>query len=207
MRAATVACGSSRLDPQALSDDPAGPAHTRHGVRSPRDPKLEAFASELEQWSRGMNLVGSNDPAAIREHIEDSLAAAEHLPQGARVVDLGSGAGFPGVPICIARTDLEVCLVEIREKRVHFLRHVARTLELGCRVERRRIEEPLDDPFDLALLRAVTAPEEAIEIARPWVASGGEIWVWAGPNASIPIERELGRISLGVRGAIIRASA
>jgi 16S rRNA (guanine527-N7)-methyltransferase len=127
-----------------------------------------------------MNLVGSIDPGALQRHVSDSLAAAPLLPRGARAVDLGSGAGFPGIPLGIVRPDLDLTLVEIRERRVNFLRHVVRVLGLSCRVERRRIEEPPAEPFDYALLRAVAEPVLARAMAVPWVSASGEIWIWAG---------------------------
>jgi 16S rRNA G527 N7-methylase RsmG len=76
--------------------------------------------------------------------------------------------------------------VEIRERRVHFLRHVVRTLGLGCRVERREIERAPETPVDRALLRAVAPPDRALELATPWVAPGGEVWIWTGPGAPRP---------------------
>ena len=69
-----------------------------------------------------MNLVGSTAPEEIELHIRDSLAAAAQLPAGCALVDLGSGAGFPGIPIALARPDVRVTLVETRERRVSFLR-------------------------------------------------------------------------------------
>src|SRR5262245_44770288 len=108
-----------------------------------------------------MNLVGSTARDELVVHVLDSLAAAEVLPQGARVVDLGSGAGFPGLPLAIERPDLELTLLEIREARVHFLRHVVRLLGLRCSVRRGSIDEPPVEPFDYALLKAVAPVPEA----------------------------------------------
>ncbi len=153
-----------------------------------------------------MNLVGSCEPSALREHVEDSLAAAPHLPDAARVVDLGSGAGFPGIPLAIARPDLNLDLVEIREKRVSFLRHVVRTLDLACQVLRVRIEDASPEPYDRVLLRAVAPPQRALEMGRPWARDGGEIWVWAGPGAAVPKAGLEGEIPLGPRGVIVRAA-
>ncbi len=152
-----------------------------------------------------MNLVGSTADADLRNHVEDSLSAVPDLPQGARVVDLGSGAGFPGVPIAIARPDLEMVLVEIRERRVHFLRHVARELDLGVEVLRGSIEEAPEVGFDIVLVRALAPPERALEMASPWCASPGEIWIWT--KAPIPEAfEEIGAIPLGQRGRIARVT-
>ncbi len=178
-----------------MSEDP--------GTRS----QINAFLSELSTWAKRINLVGSTDPAALAKHVSDSLSAAEYLSPGSRVVDLGSGAGFPGIPLAIARADVEMTLVEIREKRVHFLRHCVRTLGLGARVLRAKIEEPPAERYDVATLRAVAIPSKAVEIARPWVKDEGEIWVWAGSSADRQSLDPHAEISLGNRGSVLRISA
>lgn len=139
--------------------------------------RLELYLHELRTASARINLVGSATPAALARHVADSLEPAVHLPKGSRVVDLGSGAGFPGIPVAIARPDVEVTLVEIRERRAHFLRHVVRTLELGCRVLRARIEAP-SERFGFALARALAPPERALALALPWLEASGEAWIW-----------------------------
>lgn len=164
--------------------------------------ELERYLAELSSWAPRTNLVGSTAPENLERHVEDSLAASEALPRSARVVDLGSGAGFPGIPLVITRPDLEMTLVEIRERRVHFLRHIVRSLGLGCSVERRRIEEPMTQPFDYALLRAVAAPQIAVELARPWLSESGEAWIWCAPGAEP--ERASGSIPLRSGGSIAR---
>jgi 16S rRNA (guanine527-N7)-methyltransferase len=169
------------------------------------DASLERFVVELQRWGARMNLVGSTARDEIARHVEDSLAAAPLLPQNARVVDLGSGAGFPGLPIALARPDLTVVLVEIREKRVAFLRHVVR--ELGCQVEVRAasIEAPPDPAdFDFAVLRAVAKPEASLALGLPWVRASGQVWIWAGPGVSLS---GVERTPLASGGAILRARA
>jgi 16S rRNA (guanine527-N7)-methyltransferase len=142
--------------------------------------QLERYLDELRRAGDRVNLVGSTAPEALARHIADSIEPAAHLPTGARVVDLGSGAGFPGLPIAIIRPDVTVTLVEIRERRVHFLRHVVRTLGLTCQVMRKEIETgPPSGQFDVALARALAPSETALDLARPWVRASGEIWIWA----------------------------
>lgn len=172
------------------------------------DPAAEAllgrYLEELRRWGARTNLVGSLAPEALRVHVEDSLAAAAALPADARVVDLGSGAGFPGVPIAIARQDLEIVLVEIRERRVHFLRHITRTLPLSCAVWRRSISEPPDDGFEVVLVRALAPPDRALPLAAEWVHSGGELWLWT-RVARLPSGfDEVGSMGLAERGRIAR---
>lgn len=117
---------------------------------------------------------------------------------------MGSGAGFPGIPIAIARPDLEVVLVERRERRVHFLRHVVRTLGLSCAVRRASIEAPPDGPlFDAVLMRGVAPARDALRMARGWAAPGGELWLWT-REAAIEESEEIGSIPLGSGGRIAR---
>jgi 16S rRNA (guanine527-N7)-methyltransferase len=168
---------------------------------------LERYLNELKRRGRRTNLVGTASDEALARHVEDSLAAAEALPRGVRVVDLGSGAGFPGIPIALARADLRVTLVEIRERRVHFLRHAVRTLDLDCAIVRQRIEDPPPERFDVVLLRAVAPPAEALASALPWAAEGGEIWIWARSRPG-GLPGDPGRdLSLGERGVILRIPA
>jgi 16S rRNA (guanine527-N7)-methyltransferase len=172
--------------------------------------RLELYARELASWGSRINLVGSTEPESVRAHIAEALVGARALPRGARVVDLGSGAGLPGVPIAIARPDLEVTLVEIRERRVHFLRHVARVVPAAIRVLRQRIQDPPADmpAFDFALLRAVAPVERSLALGRRWVRPGGEIWVWSRERPApggLPDDLELcPALPLESRGQILR---
>ena len=159
-----------------------------------------------------MNLVGSTAPEALRVHVSDALQAVDVLPRGARVVDLGSGAGFPGIPLALARPDLQLTLVEIRERRVAFLRHVERELGAGFEVRRARIEDgpAPGDAYAFALMRAVAPLDRALPLARPWVGEEGEIWVWTREAASQTLEVAgglAGHIELGTRGRVLRVRA
>jgi len=172
--------------------------------RATAEATIAAYLSELAHWGERMNLVGSTASRAITRHVEDAIAAAPHLPQGISVVDLGSGAGFPGLPIAITRPDLRVCLVEIREKRVAFLRHVIRTLELDVEVRRQSIEIVPPSGFDRVLLRAVATPRKSVDLGRIWVKDSGEVWVWTGPGFDFPGAQP---IPLASGGAILRVPA
>ncbi|MEE9281018.1 MAG: 16S rRNA (guanine(527)-N(7))-methyltransferase RsmG [Myxococcota bacterium] len=166
---------------------------------------MPRYLKELRRWGATTNLVGSTDSEALGRHVADSVAAAAGLASGARVVDLGSGAGFPGIPLALSRPDLRVTLVEIRERRISFLRHVVRTLSIeNVRVERARIESSPPELYDYALLRAVAPPSRAAELARPWVRPGGEFWIWASRGADIALERLSGSIDLESGGQILR---
>ena len=169
--------------------------------------RIERYLDELRKWGARTNLVGSTENDALRRHVEDSLAAVRHLPHDAQVVDLGSGAGFPGLPLLIARPDLKLMLVESRERRVHFLRHVVRVLELDCVVQRCRIEDVPTGVFTYALLRAVAPVRKALPLAAPWVKPGGEVWIWTREEPAAAGSAFVGEIPLGDRGRILRARA
>ena len=139
---------------------------------------LERYLSALAHWGAHTNLVGSLERCELEVHVRDSWAASVALRRDARVVDLGSGAGFPGIPLAIARPDLALTLVEIREKRVHFLRHVVRELGLATEVVRGDIDGAPGNPFDYAVARAVAAPADLLPRARHWVHEQGEVWIW-----------------------------
>ena len=178
------------------------------GTSGSESARLERFLDELAVWGARINLVGSLERPALQMHVRDSLVAARALPPDARVVDLGSGAGFPGIPIAIARSDLDLVLVEIRERRIHFLRHVVRTLGLGCEIRRASIDDPPERPFDYALLRAVAPLPEALAMGRRWIEPAGQVWIWTredpGSIATAGVEA-LTLDSDGARGRILRA--
>jgi 16S rRNA G527 N7-methylase RsmG len=94
--------------------------------------------------------------------------------------------------------------VEIREKRIAFLRHVVRTLELDVEVRRASIEVVPPQGFDRVFLRAVAAPEKSVELGRSWVKDDGEVWIWAGAGVDLPGARS---IALASGGAILRVPA
>ncbi len=165
--------------------------------------ELSLYINELESYGRRINLVGSTNPDALRLHVRDSVAAAPHLPQGARVVDLGSGAGFPGIPLLLTRRDLALTLVDSRERRIHFLRHIARVLALDCQILRMRIEETPPSTFPFVLLRAVAPLSRSLTLAAPWAGPEGEIWIWSREERTSALRE----IPLGERGRILRLPA
>ena len=154
-----------------------------------------------------MNLVGSTSLEEIEVHIQDSLAVAAAVPRDALLVDLGSGAGFPGIPIALSRPDVRVTLVEVRERRVSFLRHVARLVSPSFEVLRARIEDGPGVPFDIATLRAVAPPEEAVPLGAAWVRPEGEVWVWTTIDPRVLPWPHEDRIELPERGAVLRFHA
>lgn len=150
---------------------------------------LDRYLALLETWNRRINLTSVRDPDEIRrKHFDDSLAVVPHVPAGARtLVDVGSGAGFPGAVIALARPDLRVTLVESNHKKVAFLRTLARELPLpNVIVEASRVEalraRPDFTPFDVAVSRATFPVPEWLSVGLTLVHPGGLVIAMEGAD-------------------------
>lgn len=135
---------------------------------------LAAFEALLRRWGKRYNLVSRRDLERLRQrHIEDSLALVPWCVGS--LVDVGSGAGLPGVPLAIARPQLAVMLLERSERKCAFLRHVA--IELGLKnvtieqADARRFRPPAG--FRTGVARAVAPPAAAWRLVKPLLATDG----------------------------------
>ena len=139
--------------------------------------QLGIYLDLLVRWNDRTNLTAIRDPEQmVTRHFGESLFAAAHLPAGKTLLDIGSGAGFPGLPVQLARPALRVTLAESQGKKASFLREVIRTLQLPTEVWSRRVEDlPPERRFDLVTLRAVDRPGLALEAARLRVSPGGTL--------------------------------
>ena len=139
--------------------------------------QLSTYLDLLLLWNARTNLTAIREPAGIvQNHFGESLFAARHLPGGKTLLDLGSGAGFPGLPIQLAHPTLSVTLAESQSKKASFLREVVRTLKLPTEVWAGRVEAmPTGRRFDLVTLRAVDDPFLAMRLAGDRVASHGQV--------------------------------
>jgi 16S rRNA (guanine527-N7)-methyltransferase len=117
---------------------------------------LSRYLSELDRWRRAINLTGDLSPEDLAAHAVESLAGAPLIPEGASVIDIGSGSGFPGVPLAIARPDIRVTLLEPRAKRATFLRHVIRSVPAArLSVRQDRVENLASASWNVATVRGV----------------------------------------------------
>jgi len=148
------------------------------GVSPDEAGTLAVFLELLGQWNRVHNLTSIRGRAELVErHLVESLAL-EPFIRGARVADVGSGAGLPGIPLAIRLPALAFTLIESRRKRASFLRHAAATLGLGnVGVAHGRAESLELPPFTTVLARAVAPPAGLLEVAGPLVAPGGRLVV------------------------------
>ena len=136
--------------------------------------RFAAYSGLLLRWNARTNLTAIRDEDGIlRRHFVESIAAARALPlQSGTLLDFGSGAGFPGIPIALCQPKLRVTLAESQGKKAAFLREAVRTLVLAAQVHSGRAET-LGMTSDIVTLRAVDRMEEAVRAAPSLVSPGG----------------------------------
>jgi 16S rRNA (guanine527-N7)-methyltransferase len=136
-------------------------------VPAPLYDQLSVYLDLLLKWNARTNLTAIREPQEIvRRHFGESLFAAQHLGDCSTLLDFGSGAGFPGLPIQLLRPELQVTLAESQNKKSTFLREVVRTLGLKTEVWANRVEAmPAGRTFDVVTLRAVDNMESAVSAA------------------------------------------
>jgi 16S rRNA (guanine527-N7)-methyltransferase len=148
--------------------------------QAPLDPiqasRFEAYLSLILRWNARVNLTAIRDEDGIlSRHFVESIACARALPAGiGTLLDFGSGAGFPGIPIALCRPEIDVTLAESIGKKAAFLQEAIRTLDITAKVHAKRAEL-LPNPFDCVTLRAVDRMELAVEAASQLVPPGG--WI------------------------------
>ena len=152
--------------------------------------RIATFLTLLDTWNRRLRLTGERDPLAlVDKHVVDSLAVAPFLPAAGMVVDIGAGAGFPGIVLSCVRPDLDVALVDSRRKPVSFLREVIRAIPLPlARALERRGQELATDPAiahcaALVVSRAVRMAD-FLPLAAPLLAPNGMVVAMQTPRIS-----------------------
>jgi len=143
-------------------------------------------AEELVQWTRKVNLTAITDPKEIAiKHFIDSLGPSSFLTSMKHVLDVGSGGGFPGLPLKVLYPSIELTLVDAVRKKISFMQHVIRKLGLkGARAIHARIENfnlrDVFTPFDTIVCRAFSDLSFIIPHALPLLSQDGKIFVWKG---------------------------
>lgn len=151
-------------------------------------PLLERLADELLRWNPSRNLTAIVDREEVLEkHLVDSLTLLPFARQSTHLLDIGSGAGFPALPLKIVCPGLEVVSVEAVGKKIDFQRHVVRTLRLeGFTALHQRVETLAGYPayFDLVTARALCSLGELIDLAEPFLKRGGRLVAMKGPEGN-----------------------
>ena len=145
--------------------------------------KLLALARLVCDWAPRVNLTGYRSlEDVLRWLVLDALALAPHLPAGDLLLDLGSGAGFPGLPLAILEPHRQIVLVDSRRRRHHFQRAAIRQLGLSNVQPRLGRSEDLCEPvFHVVVAQALAAPKQSLALMFPWLRVGGWLVLASGP--------------------------
>lgn len=168
---------------------------------------FQRYMELLLEWNEKMNLTAITEPQQVVEkHFLDSLLLlkAVEIPPNAKVIDVGTGAGFPGIPLLIYRPDIHLTLLDSLQKRLNFLQAVCDALGLSAELIHARAEEgsrqpKLREKYDLACARAVASLPVLCEYCLPYVRQGGAFAAMKGPGAAD--ERNAGAKAIQLLGA------
>lgn len=165
--------------------------------------QFEKYFELLIEWNKKINLTRIVEPEEVAlKHFADSLTLLKHaeVKNSAKVVDVGTGAGFPGIPLKIARPDISLTLLDSLNKRLIFLGEVCDNLEIEAELVHARAEEGGQNPlyrekFDLAVSRAVARLNTLSEYCMPFVKVGGIFAAMKGPE----LDEELGEAQNAIK--------
>jgi 16S rRNA (guanine527-N7)-methyltransferase len=162
--------------------------------------QFAVHAAEMLKWNRKTNLTAITEPFEIAvKHFLDSIAPAPLIPPGSKVLDIGSGAGFPGIPLKILLPSLSVTTIDASRKKVNFQKHVIRTLKskdsdfIGIESLHIRAEDLAKDPafantFDVIVCRALSSLDMFVSLATPLLAKQGMMIALKGKTDASEIE-------------------
>ncbi|HBE9444976.1 16S rRNA methyltransferase GidB [Clostridioides difficile] len=159
--------------------------------------KFKIYREILIDWNKKMNLTGIEDEKEVYiKHFLDSISAVKngYIKNGMSIIDVGTGAGFPGIPLKICLDRLELTLLDSLNKRINFLEEVSRVLELDNikfihgRAEDFGKNENYREKYDVATARAVAGLPILMEFCVPFVKVGGYFICLKGPNANLELE-------------------
>ena len=157
------------------------------GIENIRTDLFLSYVDLLRKWGRRINLSSVlTDREIIIKHLIDSLTVAEFMPPGSRVIDIGTGAGFPGIPLSIHDPSLKVTLLESVGKKVAFLKDAKRSLGLsGINIHHGRAEEAdigMRGAFQRVASRALGSIGTVVALGTPYLDIGGEMVIMKGPR-------------------------
>ncbi|HOB37006.1 MAG TPA: 16S rRNA (guanine(527)-N(7))-methyltransferase RsmG [Candidatus Avimonas sp.] len=154
--------------------------------------RFELVAETMLEWNEKINLTAIADPREIAvKHFADSLTLAPLLPKrGIALIDVGTGAGYPGIPVALVRPDVRLTLLDSMNKRIVYLKELCRRLELPADLVHGRAELAARDPdlreaFDVAAARAVANLPVLCEYCIPFVKPGGRFISMKGPEGEV----------------------
>ena len=164
--------------------------------------QLDLLVDELLRWTKRRNLTAITDRDEVLEkHLVDSLTMLPFARTAGRLLDMGSGAGFPALPLKIVCPALEVVSVDAVGKKIDFQKHVARKLGLSsftglhARIQNLQEEENYRGGFDLVTARALTSLEDLVAMAEPFLEPGGRLVAMKGPEGEQEFSAYRNRLS------------
>ncbi len=172
--------------------------------------RFSRYYHMLLDWNKRMNLTAiTEEDEVAKKHFLDSISplSSQWIPQNASLIDVGTGAGFPGIPLKIIRGDLKVTLLDSLQKRVNFLDEVIGALELTDiqsyhgRAEEYGQKAEFREKFDIGVSRAVAELPVLLELVLPFVKMGGLFIAYKGPG--VFEEMEEGKKALEVLGGSV----
>ena len=173
--------------------------------------QFDIYARLLVEWNEKMNLTAITEPTDIViKHFVDSLALLDYaeIPNGASIIDVGTGAGFPTVPLLIARPDIKLTLMDSLNKRLTFLSAVLDEIDLSAELVHSRAEDLGKDAnyreqYDFATARAVAPMNVLSEYCLPFVKVGGEFIALKGSNDDVsPAENAIKELGGELKNAV-----
>ena len=143
---------------------------------------IEQYCQQLKKWNQVHNLSAIDDEMAMTLHIEDSLSALPYLPNACRCLDVGSGAGLPGIPLAIARPDLQVTMIDSNGKKTRFIQQVILQLSLAnAKVVHSRVDYwTTDQLYDVIISRAFSSLRTFIELTEKHLHTDGVLYAMKG---------------------------
>lgn len=182
-----------------------GAAELGVGLTDAQAESLDLFAEELKKWNRKINLTAIFDDEGIAvKHLVDSLSLLKAVRGPGRLLDIGSGGGFPGIPVKLLQPDLDIVSVDAVVKKVSFQKQAVRLLNLSgftpLHVRAETLAEQYPHYFDWVVSRAFSDIPSFVAMALPVLKSGGRIVAMKGKNAAEEIAAAEGELAkLGAR--------
>ena len=153
---------------------------------------IQKYKELLFKWNKIHNLTGAKDEKTIDEFIYDAVFPVSFLPKSKNLLDIGTGAGFPGMILAIALPDTQVTLVEPLQKRASFLQFVKADLDLkNVRVVKKRVEEMDAEIFELVTSRAVTDTKMLLKLSENFRDEKSKLLFYKGERVYDEVDEEL----------------
>lgn len=164
-----------------------GASHFGIQLEEKRVEAFDLYLKELLKWNEKMNLTAiRSEKGIVLKHFLDSLSLVPHLPEISSLLDIGSGAGFPGIPLKMVCPDLEVTLIDSVQKKIDFQKHIIRTLRLKGitaihgRAQDTQALQALGGRFDGVIARAFSNLDTLLLLGSPFLKKGGSLFAMKG---------------------------